>query len=246
MARRDRLERSETHAAACAERERITRVYDRYDASGMPEGQWGKHPAASFIRHVKWRAVEEMVGTQSAWPPGSWIMDLGAGKKSEVADLGTYARPAMTRILAVDLLARSAHALAHQAGVHVVMGHGALLPVATGSVMAVFQSLMLSSVLDTVIRAHIYAEIARVIAPGGLFVSYDTRYVNPVNPHTRPVALRELRRAFTGWRLRHRSLTGLPPLLRWLAPRSLALCRAVERIPPLRSHRLVVARKPGS
>ena len=195
---------------------------------------------------MKWRALGSLVGSAPGWNSRSWVIDLGAGRRSELVDPTIGARPALASVLAVDLMVHCAQAIARQSGVHSVMGHAALLPIATGSVMVVYQSLMLSSVLDTARRSRIYAEITRVVAPGGLFVSYDTRYTNPWNPHTRPVVLRELRDGFAGWRQRHCTLTGLPPILRWLAPVSRALCRAVEAIPALRSHRLFVAEKPGA
>jgi SAM-dependent methyltransferase len=149
------------------------------------------------------------------------------------------------RVIALDIRESCARALARQSSVRPLLGHAAYLPIATGSVGTVYQSLMLSSVLDAALRRRIYAEIARVLAPGGWFLSYDTRYPNPWNPNTRPVLLAELRDAFAGWRQRHRTLTGLPPLIRWLAPLSRTLCRALEAIPPLRSHRLFLAEKRG-
>jgi SAM-dependent methyltransferase len=136
-------------------------------------------------------------------------------------------------------------ALSRQAGVRAVLGNATFLPLATASVMVVYQSVMLSSVVDPGLRSRIYAELTRVIAPGGLFVSYDVRYRNPWNPNTRPIALGELRRAFAGWRQTHRTLTGIPQVLRVLAPRSRALCRLFEAVPIFRSHRLFVAEKPS-
>lgn len=246
MAHQERVEDAETCASARAERERIARVYDRYQATGLTDGPWGDGPAARYIRDMKWRAVDSLAGSRPGWKAGAWVVDMGAGRRSELADPGIGPRPAMASVVAIDLLARCTQALSHQTGVHPVLAHAACLPLATGSVMVVYQSLMLSSVLDGALRGRIYAEIARVTAPGGLFVSYDTRYANPWNPDTRPVVLRELREAFAGWRQRHRTLTGLPPILRWVAPASRALCRAVEAVPVLRSHRLFVAEKPGA
>jgi SAM-dependent methyltransferase len=150
-----------------------------------------------------------------------------------------------TRLLALDLVAGDLQAARRRmpwllAGV----GDASRLPLPDGRADLVFQSTMLSSILDPGRRRRICAEAARVLKPGGAFVSYDTRYPNPWNPHTRPVGLRELRKAFPGWRVAARSVTLLPPLLRALLPLSPALCRAAERIPFLRSHRLAWAIKP--
>lgn len=239
------VETADSLAAVRAERDRITRVYERYQRLGLGEGPWRDGPAARYTRDVKWRALEDMVATRPGWSTDSWVVDLGAGRRSELANPAIKARPAMASVLALDLLLGCTRALARQPGVHPVLGQAAFLPFTSGSIAVVYQSLMLSSVVDTRLRGWIYSEIARVTEPGGLFVSYDTRYPNPWNPDTRPVVLRELREAFSGWRQRHRTLTGLPPLLRWFAPASRALCRAVEWVPPLRSHRLFVAEKPA-
>lgn len=231
--------------AVRADRRRIARIYDDYWRADQDAGPSDEDAAGPFIRDMKWRALDALVGMRPAWRSGAWALDLGAGPRSDLADHDLPKRPGVSGILAVDLLAQCTRALGCQAGVVPVLGHAAILPVASGSVSVVYQSLMLSSVIDPGLRRSIYAEISRVTAPGGLFVSYDTRYVNPWNADTRPVSLRELRGAFAGWRQRHRTLTGLPPLLRWLAPASRGLCRAVESVPPLRSHRLFVAEKPA-
>jgi SAM-dependent methyltransferase len=104
---------------------------------------------------------------------------------------------------------------------------------------------MISSVLDSRLRERIFAEIGRILRPGGVFISYDTRYPNPWNSNTRPVRLGELRRAFGGWRQSTESITGIPQIVRVLAPLSVAAGRLVGTLPPLRSHRLFVAVKPG-
>lgn len=231
--------------AARADRRRIERVYERYRRSGLVDGAWSDGRTARYIREVKWRAVESLAGARPGWQLGSWAVDMGAGGRSELADTAIGLRPGAAKVLAIDLLAFCTAALARQPGVHPVMGHAAFLPLATGSMMVVYQSLMLSSVVDRALRDRIYREITRVTAPGGLFVSYDTRYANPWNPDTRPVALGELRDAFRGWGQRTRTLTLLPPVLRWIAPVSRRLCHAAEAIPPMRSHRLFVAEKPS-
>ncbi|HKQ97352.1 MAG TPA: methyltransferase domain-containing protein [Candidatus Polarisedimenticolia bacterium] len=245
MADRETGENGATCEATRVDRQRIEKVYERYTRAGLVDGVWTDGPAARYIREVKWRTVEALAGARPGWQLGSWAVDMGAGRQSELADAAIGPRPAMAKVLAIDLLALCTAALARQPGVHPVLGHAAFLPLATGSIMVVYQSLMLSSVVDIALRGRIYREIARVTAPGGLFVSYDTRYSNPWNPDTRPVGLHELRDAFRGWRHRYRTLTVLPPVLRWIAPVSRRLCRAAEAIPPLRSHRLFVAEKPN-
>ncbi len=83
-----------------------------------------------------------------------------------------------------------------------------------------------------------------VLRPGGAFISYDMRYPNPWNRHTRRLALSELRSAFAGWKLSTESVTGIPQIIRPLSRVSLQLCRLVEAVPIFRSHLLAFARKP--
>jgi hypothetical protein len=75
-------------------------------------------------------------------------------------------------------------------------------------------------------------------------MSYDMRYPNPRNRYTKPLRLSEIREAFAGWRIASRSVTAIPHLLRMVAPFSSGACRILEGIPFLRSHLLVVARRP--
>lgn len=228
------------------ERRRLALVDDRYERLGLIQGIWSAGVATRHILDRKWEALRAQCG---AWPRGASgrpVIDLGAGRFSELAEPRGADQTRGARVVAIDLLSRCAHALSRQDGVLPVIGDAAALPLADGSVPLVYQSLMLSSVLDQARRRWILREVTRVLEPGGRFISYDTRLPNPWNPETRPVSLAELRDAFAGWSQKHVTVTGLPPLVRWLAPRSVSLCRAVEAIPALRSHRLFVAEKPGA
>ena len=126
-----------------------------------------------------------------------------------------------------------------------VSSDAASLPFRDGSFGIIYQSTMVSSLLDMAVRQVVFAEVGRVLAPGGVFISYDVRYKNPWNPNTRPLKAAELSHAFPGWSLMIHSLTAIPQLLRLLAPKSLGACRLIEAIPPLRTHLLAIARKPG-
>jgi ubiquinone/menaquinone biosynthesis C-methylase UbiE len=171
-------------------------------------------------------------------------LDIGAGGGDDCSRMTGVGLP-RHRIVGVDLLARRLRdSRRSHPWLSVIQGDARHLPFRPGSLSLVYQSTMLSSVLDGALRKDILAEIVRVLRPGGHFLSFDTRYRNPWNPHTRPVPASELREAFAGWRLWIRSANGIPQLIRLLAPVSLALCRAVESLPVLRSHLLVLARKP--
>jgi ubiquinone/menaquinone biosynthesis C-methylase UbiE len=174
----------------------------------------------------------------------AWIVDLGAGDGKDLAtfrELGARG----DRLVALDVLPEVAGiARRHHPWMSCVAADSASLPLRDGHFDLVYQSTMISSVLSHERRAQILAEVLRVMAPGGFFLSYDTRYPNPWNRNTRPLRVRELRQAFAGWRMKVWTLTALPPLVRLLAPVSLAACRALEALPVLRSNMLALVRKP--
>jgi len=228
------------------ESERIRQVYGAYEADARCRAIWSDNAASRFMKARKWEAISHLLGDHAPIPPGTWVVDLGAGVGTDSVRIAAAA-PGVGGIVAIDILQERV-AAARSAGplLRPLVADGTRLALADASVGMVYQSTMLSSVLRADLRSAIFAEIRRVLQPGGIFLSYDTRLPNPWNPHTRPVRLAELRAGFVGWSQASRSITGIPQILRVLAPRSLLLCRLVERVPLLRSHRLFAAARPDS
>jgi hypothetical protein len=108
----------------------------------------------------------------------------------------------------------------------------------------VYQLTVFSSILDPAMRRAVAGEMARVLRPGGLVVSYDFRVARD-RRNTRPLRAAELSTLFPGFALDARRVTLIPPLARMLAARSWMLCELLETIPLLRTHELVVLVKPG-
>jgi SAM-dependent methyltransferase len=226
------------------ERDRVHGVYKAYESNPYYKKIWSSGPASQFRHARKWEGIAEVLRLEGVHSGVSRILDLGAGGGWDCArfrDLGL----SEGEIFALDLLIRYARQarLSHPA-MKALVADAAALPFPDGSFDLVYQSTMLSSVLREDRRNSIFEEIRRVLAPGGIFLSYDVRYPNPRNPNTRPVRASRFAAAFPGWRLRLRSITALPPLVRLLAPVSIAACRVAEAIPPLRSHLVAIARKP--
>jgi ubiquinone/menaquinone biosynthesis C-methylase UbiE len=130
-------------------------------------------------------------------------------------------------------------------GMHMVCADGLLMPFAAASFDVVTQIMMLSSVLDPQARCSIGAEMLRVLKPGGVLISFDLRYPQLPPRHRIALGLRGLREVFPRLSMRSSTNTLLPPLARLLAPRSIGLCRLLEKIPFLRAFRVAVIRKPG-
>jgi hypothetical protein len=107
----------------------------------------------------------------------------------------------------------------------------------------VLQATLLSSLVEPDLRRRVAAEMARVVAPGGVVVSYDMRVENRRNPHVRAVPRRELAELFPGFDMDARPVTLLLPLARRVAVRSFRAAAALETSRLLRTHLLAVLRR---
>lgn len=198
------------------------------------------------IRSVVWSAIPPLIAPLALARPDLVAVDLGAGDGNDVGPL-RRTLGVSARLVAVDLRCEALQGLRRSgAPVEVVAAHASRLPFRDRGVDLILQSTMLSSVLSAERREAIYAEVRRVLGPGGLFVSLDMRLPNPRNPNIAPVRRAELRRAFRGWSCGARALILAPPLQRALGSISPRLARAAEAIPFLRSHLLFWARRPGA
>lgn len=171
------------------------------------------------------------------------ILDVGCGD-------GTLLRRAIewgadrTKLHGVELLPeRVAAARRADPALDVRRADASALPFADASVDLAFQMTVFSSILDDGMQRAVAHEMARVLRSGGAVVSYDLRVARD-RRHTRAVRADDLRRLFPGFGVDARPITLIPPLARMLARWSWMACEILEEIPALRSHELVVLRKP--
>jgi SAM-dependent methyltransferase len=226
------------------ERKRVYHVEEGYSSDDYYARIWVRHPASRYILEQKWHLLERVLRDERIPVATLRMLDIGVGGGGDIPFFSRLGL-AIDRIIGVDLVPNYLRRTkASFPGIMLAEATAARLPFAAGAFDFVYQSTVLSSIPAPELRAASLREIRRVLTPGGLFVSYDTRYPNPWNRNTRAVRLSELRAAFQGWPLRVWSTTGIPHLLRLFAPYSLTACRLLERIPFLRSHLLVAARKP--
>jgi len=225
------------------ERTRIERVYHAYSTDPYYRRIWSGD-AAHYILERKWEEIARIVEKEQVDVPAARLLDLGAGDGGDCdrfRQLGF--RP--ERIVAIDLLRESLLRTRKSRGwLTVLQADAARLPFRDATFEVVYQSTMLSSILDRNLRRKILLDVRRVLSPDGLFLSYDTRYPNPWNRNTSPVSSSELRMAFHGWRVSARSTTPIPQLARLVGGLSRIFLRAIETIPLFRSHLLAVVRKP--
>lgn len=174
---------------------------------------------------------------------GLRMLDLGCGAGQNLLDVLRWGA-APQHLTGIDLLPEriaAARAVLPPA-VRLLQGDALGADVPEGSQDIVTQFTVFSSVLDAQVRDALAARMWAWLKPGGLLVWYDFTVDNPRNPDVRGVPLAQVRAWFAQARvLRVRRLTLAPPLARRL-PRAL---RRLVDWPPLRTHVLVVARKPS-
>lgn len=227
-----------------AEHERLQRLDETYSSSPYYQRIWLTESLASrLMAERKWALIASVIREEGLDVRSARILDLGVGSGRDSAWFKVLdVRP--DRFVGLDFLelrARKAHQF--NPWMSTIVGDAGNLPFPGNRFDLVYQSTMLSSVLQAGRRERILREIERVLVPGGLFLSYDTRYRNPWNPHTRPLRAAGFRHAFPGWHIKAWSTTAIPQLQRALAPISPWACRLLEGVPFLRSHLLVAVRK---
>jgi SAM-dependent methyltransferase len=228
-----------------SEAERIVSEYGRRSAELEPERYAPTNPAALFIRQSVERAAVAELRRAGALPlAGRRILDAGCGSGQWLADLETWGA-SREQLAGLDLVAeRVEHARARLPGADIRLGDASELPWEDASFGLVLQSMMFSSILDPGVRAAAAGELARVLEPGGLLLSYDFFTGSPGNPNVRGLRRRELAELFPGFELRWRRVTLAPPLTRLLAPRARPLATALQSLRLLDTHALAVLRRP--
>jgi SAM-dependent methyltransferase len=241
------------------ELDRIRTAYRQRDASPARSAySWASPGYRFYIQELEWALLRELDRAGVALA-GADVLEVGCGSGYFLHRMKEYGAATAAGI---DLMEdRVAQARERYPTLDVVAGDAAALPFDDGRFDVVTQFTCLSSVLDPGLRRAIAAEMWRVCRPGGAVVSFDMRPTppalralrrlrrraaveqRPVTP-TAPVSLPELRALFDQAVLRHRvvmlnfDLTGL-------AVRGRLVAQAAATIPLLRTHLLVIARKPS-
>jgi ubiquinone/menaquinone biosynthesis C-methylase UbiE len=219
-----------------AELNRIRRVYAGRSTLGTDRSHGAYAGATHLWLHQRERLLLTGLGAKCEKELRDLeILDVGCGAGGELLRLVSHgADPA--RIHGVDLREepiRIAQGRLPPADLRV--GNAAELSYPDDSMDLVLQFTMLSSVLDRQLRSSIAREMARVVRPGGLIVSYDF-WTNPLNANTRGLTRREIRELFPHHRIDARSVTLAPPIARLVCPRSYGLAAALQAVPLLRTH----------
>jgi SAM-dependent methyltransferase len=229
------------------EAERIVSEFARREAEIPPDRYAATNPAVVFIRQAIERALIDELRRAGQLPlTDRRVLDVGCGSGQWLADLETWGA-SRANLSGVDLIpSRVDRCRERLPGADVRVSDAIDLPWPDGNFDVVLQSTMLSAILDPWTRARVAREMARVVRPGGVILSYDFYRNNPRNRNVRAVRRAELDPLFPEFRIRWRRVTLAPPLVRFLAPRSWTLAMVLETAKVLDTHALAALRPAGS
>lgn len=228
------------------ELDRIREEYARRAQDPRLQGLYSpSRPDVLFFVQTRERAALRMLRQAGIGPIAQLdLLEMGCGSGGVLLDLLRWgADPA--RVHGCDLLpervASARRRLSQPATLSVA--DGGALPYPAARFDLVLQFGVLTSILDDSLRCSMAQELWRVVRPGGAVLSYDFRYRGR-NPAVRPLHPRELRDLLPEGELTHCRVTLAPPISRRLARWSWLACELLYAVPWLRTHDLVLIRKP--
>jgi ubiquinone/menaquinone biosynthesis C-methylase UbiE len=193
-----------------------------------------QHVERALLRDLSKAGVVELASAD-------WL-DVGCGDGSWLRRFSAWGVPA-ERLHGVDALedrVRTSRGLAP----HIDVAHAdaSALPFSDASFDIVCQFMMFSSIVDDDVRRAAAVEMARVLRPSGIIVSYDFVYARD-RRSTVPIRGADLMRLFPGFDVTVRRVTLLPPIARFVAPRSRLACELLATLPFLHGHELALLRR---
>ena len=170
------------------------------------------------------------------------ILEVGCGNGGVLLEyLSLDAFP--KHLFGIDLLLnrlKEAHQKLPAAGISCT--NGQFLPFPNNYFDMVLQYTAFSSVLVSTIKEQMACDMLRVLKPGGVIVWYDF-WLNPTNPQTRGIRLREIRTLYPNCHMEFQKITLAPPVARFIVPFSWSFALFLEAFKILNTHYLVLIRK---
>jgi SAM-dependent methyltransferase len=246
---------------AAAEIERIREEYRVRDSGGKASAVYSfANPAYVFhTQDLEWQLLAALRSCGFDLSAAR-VLEVGAGFGQILHRLKEFgARSAV----GIDLMeSRASEAMRRYPTIEMHAGDASAMPFEDGSFELVTQFTCLSSILDPGVRAAVAADMWRVLAPGGIALSYDMRPTSGLvrlggrllgrggsdGGGTPTVSLSEdeVESLFPAGRTVVSRAVTLNFELAGLAARSRVVASLLGTLPFLRTHQLVLLRKPAS
>lgn len=129
-----------------------------------------------YCRTAPWRRKVERTLTQvldGSEPLGDQVLELGPGP-GLTTELLSARVPRLTAVEIDDGLARDLHRRLHGSNVSVLEGDGSDLPFAPQCFTGVLSLTMLHHIRSPALQDRLFAEVFRVLRPGGVFAGRDS------------------------------------------------------------------------
>ena len=224
---------------------RVERIYGRYARSARKRRAWAAdNPGNLALRDELLATVRRVAAAALAATDERPILDAGCGTGWWLEALSREGVDP-SRLAGVDVQAdRVERARTRLPGVRLATGDVRRLAFEDDSFGLVLAFTLLSSLDGSASVRTALSELVRVTAADGLLLLYEPRLPNPFERRRRTVSNADLDAAGLDRRQELR-LTLLPPLARRLGRSTGWAYPLLLRLRPLRSHRLVVYRKPA-
>lgn len=225
--------------------EQIKRRYDRRDRTSWAALYDPLSPSVYLAAQERERALIRLIERAGLAPVRDRrVLEVGCGAGENLLELIRLGfRP--ENLMGNELSAERAQLARHRlpAATAVLEGDAAGLDLPPASFDVVFQSMVLSSMLDDSYQRRLAGRMWSLAKPGGGILWYDFTYNNPANADVRGIPIRRIRQLFpdgdlTAWRL-----TLAPPLSRTVTRIHPTFYTALNVLPFLRTHVLCWIRK---
>jgi ubiquinone/menaquinone biosynthesis C-methylase UbiE len=200
------------------------------------------NPGDLYLHQQRQRAVISLLKREGLLPlDGTRILEVGCGSGTVLREFLWYGADdeSLIGIELQDWRLRETRKLMPQ--LSLINADARNLPLPDDSFDIVMQFTVFSSVLEDQDRRRLADEMRRVLRPGGLVLWYDF-WINPINPKTRGIPPKEIRKLFPHSQYTFRRLTLAPPFARFMAPHSWLACYLFEKLRIFNTHYLAAIR----